>query len=102
MVKKVRDMTENPLMKQKIEDAAPGAEQLETKILENSIAKLCSLLAVGFGEAGAEVIAENMRKEGGLNPMVPGRKTVAIFGFCDIRQFTDTTEVLQEGVMEFV
>ena len=27
---------------------------------------------------------------------------MAIFGFCDIRQFTDTTEVLQEGIMEFV
>lgn len=27
---------------------------------------------------------------------------VAIFGFCDIRRFTDATEVLQEGVMEFV
>lgn len=27
---------------------------------------------------------------------------VAVFGFCDIRRFTDTTEVLQEGVMEFV
>eukprot|EP00239_Pterosperma_sp_CCMP1384_P010196 CAMPEP_0197864384 /NCGR_PEP_ID=MMETSP1438-20131217/42585_1 /TAXON_ID=1461541 /ORGANISM="Pterosperma sp., Strain CCMP1384" /LENGTH=112 /DNA_ID=CAMNT_0043482617 /DNA_START=9 /DNA_END=344 /DNA_ORIENTATION=- len=27
---------------------------------------------------------------------------VAIFGFCDIRQFTDATEILQEGVMEFV
>ncbi len=26
----------------------------------------------------------------------------AIFGFCDIRQFTDATEVLQEDVMEFV
>ena len=26
----------------------------------------------------------------------------AIFGFCDIRQFTDATEVLQEEVMEFV
>jgi class 3 adenylate cyclase len=27
---------------------------------------------------------------------------VAVFGFCDIRRFTDATEVLQEGVMEFV
>ena len=26
----------------------------------------------------------------------------AVFGFCDIRQFTDATEVLQEDVMEFV
>lgn len=64
--------------------------------------KICSLLAVGFGDAGAEVIAENMKKAGALDPMVPGRKMVAIFGFCDIRQFTDTTEVLQEEVMKFV
>ena len=25
-----------------------------------------------------------------------------IFGFCDIRNFTDATEVLQEDIMEFV
>jgi len=34
--------------------------------------------------------------------MVPGNKVVGIFGFCDIRQFTDTTEILQEDVMIFV
>lgn len=45
-------------------------------------------LQVGFGEAGAEVIADNMRSGGDLNPMVPGRKVAAIFGFCDIRSFT--------------
>lgn len=27
---------------------------------------------------------------------------VAIFGFCDIRNFTDVTEVLQEEVMNYV
>ena len=43
---------------------------------------------VGFGEAGAEVIADNIRSGGDLNPMVPGRKVAAIFGFCDIRSFT--------------
>jgi hypothetical protein len=31
-----------------------------------------------------------------------GHKVIAIFGFCDIRNFTDTTEVLVEGVMIFV
>ena len=77
-------------------------ENMETRLLERSIGKICSLMAVGFGEAGSEIIAENMRHGGALNPMVPGRKVVAIFGFCDIRQFTDTTEVLQEGIMEFV
>jgi len=102
MIKKVRDMTENPLMRQHIDNTDSGEEQFETKILENSISKICSLLAVGFGDAGAEIIAENMKQGGDLNPMVPGRKMCAIFGFCDIRQFTDTTEVLQEDVMEFV
>ena len=76
--------------------------QMETRILENSINKICSLLAVGFGDAGAEVIANNIRSGGDLNPMIPGNKVVAIFGFCDIRNFTDTTEVLQEDIMEFV
>jgi hypothetical protein len=52
-------------------------------------------MAVGFGDAGAEIIADNMRSGGDLNPMVPGQKVTAIFGFCDVRQFTDTTEILQ-------
>jgi len=81
---------------------AADDSQMETRLLENSIAKICGLLAVGFGEAGSEIIAANIRRGGEIDPMIPGKKVVAIFGFCDIRQFTDTTEVLQEGVMEFV
>jgi len=34
--------------------------------------------------------------------MMPGKKVMAIYGFCDIRQFTDSTEALQESVMIFV
>jgi len=34
--------------------------------------------------------------------MIPGRKVDAIFGFCDIRNFTDATEVLQDQVLLFV
>ena len=71
---------------------------VQTQGLEASIGKICSLLAIGFGDAGAEIIGENMKNGGELNPMVPGRKVNAIFGFCDIRQFTETTEVLQEQV----
>lgn len=43
-----------------------------------------------------------MSGSGDVDPMVPGKKVVGIYGFCDIRQFTDTTEVLQEDVMIFV
>merc|ERR1719456_2168365 len=34
--------------------------------------------------------------------MIPGRKVEGVFGFCSIRNFTDTTEVLQDKVMVFV
>ena len=37
-----------------------------------------SLMAVGFGDAGAEIIADNMRSGGDLNPMVPGQKVKLI------------------------
>ena len=57
---------------------------------------------MGFGEAGSKIISENVSKSDEINPMIPGRKTIAVFGFCDIRSFTDATEVLQEGVMLFV
>ena len=99
---KVRDVSENPLAKPEVAKSHSDDPQMETRILENSINKICSLLAVGFGDAGAEVIANNIRSGGDLNPMIPGNKVVAIFGFCDIRNFTDTTEVLQEDIMEFV
>jgi len=74
----------------------------ETVILEQTIIKIGALLALGFGEAGSKIIAENMGTSGDVNPMIPGTKVVAIFGFCDIRNFTDATEILQEGVMVFV
>ena len=77
---------------------------LETEVLENTITKIGALLALSFGDAGSEIIAKNMQKNssGEVNPMIPGKKVCAIYGFCDIRNFTDTTEILQEKVMVFV
>jgi hypothetical protein len=67
---------------------------METSILERLIMKTGALLAVGFGEAGSEIIANNMSRGGTVDPMLPGKKIMAIFGFCNIRNFTDITEVL--------
>jgi len=75
---------------------------LETVMLEKTLTKIGALLALGFGEAGSKIIAQNMAKGDDVNPMLPGQKIMSIFGFCDIRNFTDATEVLQEGVMLFV
>ncbi|KAF4672681.1 Adenylyl/guanylyl cyclase [Perkinsus chesapeaki] len=82
-----------------------GHEPLETVMLEKTIIKIGSLLALGFGEAGAEIIGKNMQgaeRSAGVNAMIPGRKVNAVFGFCDIRNFTDATEVLKDKVMLFV
>ena len=121
MLIKVKRIAENPLAAAQIEEEdALLREKLEkdgkfkefskkkdegnyeTNILEKTILKLGALLALGFGEAGSNIIAQNMSKSGDVDPMIPGKKVLAIFGFCDIRQFTDATEVLQEGVMVFV
>jgi class 3 adenylate cyclase len=60
-------------------------------------------MRIGFGEAGAKVIAKNLSGEGNsLNLLGGGEMIHSIFGFCDVRQFTDTTECLQEEVMLFV
>ena len=68
---------------------------METTILEELIIKIGALLALGFGEAGSEIIASNMQNASGdVDPLIPGVKVLAIFGFCDIRHFTDANEVL--------
>jgi len=117
MIKKIKNISNNPL-----EAVQKGEEQdyincleeyedkkndccydskkkkvttLETVVLEKTITKIGALLALGFGEAGSEIIAQNMKNS-------DGKKIMAIYGFCDIRNFTDSTEVLEEDVMIFV
>lgn len=76
-------------------------ERYETKILEKTIIKIGALLALGFGEAGSNIIKQNISLGGDVNPLIPGNKVMGIYGFCDIRNFTDATEILQTGVMQF-
>ena len=106
MVALVRKISENPLrVDYKTAGAADGFQEgLETVILLSTITKIGGLMRVGFGEAGASVIAKNLAESSGghLNLMGTGTLITSIFGFCDVRQFTDTTECLQEEVMLFV
>ena len=76
----------------------------ETEILEKTISKIGALLALSLGDAGTEIISQNMKENstGEVNPMIPGKKICAIYGFCDVRNFTGLTEILQEKVMVFV
>jgi len=77
---------------------------LETVVLEKTIIKLGSLLALGFGEAGASIIGHNLAcsDSAGVNVMIPGRHVEAIVGKARINDFSIATEVLQARVMTFV
>jgi class 3 adenylate cyclase len=77
-------------------------EKYEVKVIQSAIVKISALLAIGFGEAGGEIIKENLSSHQDLNPMLSGKKKVAIFGFCDIRNFIAINEALQERTMMFV
>ncbi len=77
-------------------------KQYETSILERIIVKIGGLLAIGFGQAGSEIIVKNMQKNGGIDPLIPGKKVIAIFGFCDIHHFSDVNGILHSEIMVFV
>ena len=120
MISKVKRMARNPLavMNDEMNDVFDLESQskscccsqtasvgLETSLLEDAIMKIGALLALGFGEAGAQIISDNLNKDSGNSAnraLAEGSKVLAIFALCDIRNFTDTTEVLQERVMVFV
>ena len=77
---------------------------METSFLMSTILRIGSLMKVGFGSAGVEIIRNNLEKGHNKNNLVlnsQGSSVSCIFLFCDIRQFTDATECLQEEVFVF-
>merc|ERR1712007_77153 len=72
----------------------------EIEQIEICIKQFGQLLKVGFGEAGLSVIQRNFQTRS-FDPVIKGLEVDAIFGFCDIRNFTDSCEVLNEDTMGF-
>eukprot|EP00613_Pedinella_sp_CCMP2098_P055393 CAMPEP_0171890030 /NCGR_PEP_ID=MMETSP0992-20121227/43952_1 /TAXON_ID=483369 /ORGANISM="non described non described, Strain CCMP2098" /LENGTH=899 /DNA_ID=CAMNT_0012517199 /DNA_START=93 /DNA_END=2792 /DNA_ORIENTATION=+ len=85
-------------------DDDDDAELFETSFLEEAVKKMAELLNMGYGAAGAEIIQRNLGLSEGatVETFIAGRKMDAVFAFCDIRKFTNTTEILQENVLRFV
>lgn len=77
---------------------------METLILEKTLVKLGSLLALGFGEAGANIINKNMAaaETADVNVMIQGERIQCVYGQAKIQDFSVVTEVLQSKVMQFV
>ena len=85
---------------QKKEDK--GTVGYEIKIIQSAIIRISTLMAIGFGEAGGEILKRNISSSEGLNPMLSGKKINAIFGFCFIHNFSEINEAFQEKTMIFV
>mmetsp|Transcript_28443 Transcript_28443/g.45667 ORF Transcript_28443/g.45667 Transcript_28443/m.45667 type:complete len:1007 (+) Transcript_28443:35-3055(+) len=79
-------------------------EPMETVILEKTIIKIGSLLALGFGEAGANIIEQNMSGSDSamVTAMIEGESVECIIGCARIQNFSAATEVLGGNVMAFV
>ena len=77
---------------------------METNFLMSTILRIGSLMKVGFGSAGVEIIRNNLERDRRKDVLFlnkQGSTVSCIFLFCDIRQFTDATECLQEEVFVF-
>ncbi|CBZ53320.1 putative adenylyl cyclase [Neospora caninum Liverpool] len=111
MVQIIKQLARDPLKRPQVtgnDEVATSKKhknesKLETSMLENTILKIGGLMQLGFGQAGAEIIAQNMSSEGGsLDLLIPGKKVHGVYGFADIVNFQDITECLSEEVMVFV
>lgn len=105
MMEMVNMVADDPLEDYNFNDNAKVGDY-ETRVVQIAIQKITALLRLGFGVAGAEIISKNMAVEGEgcniLDPMIPGKRVYAIFGFCDIHAFDLCTEKLEDEVMTFV
>ena len=77
---------------------------LETVMLERTITRIGGLLAVGFGEAGAELVSRSISLPVSSSRAIvgPGTRVEAIFGCIRIENFSTIAAVLQDKVMLFV
>ena len=103
MIKLVKRLADNPLANlYRNDEDVDAAEGFETTLLETTLEKISSLLQVGFGVAGAQIIQCNMSSGGDLDVMIPGRKITAIFGFGIMEEFTNTCSCLEEEMCTYI
>jgi class 3 adenylate cyclase len=103
MIALLKEMTVDPrkaMDKASVDTTPIAAKGTEIDMLEGTLGKLGALLKVGFGEAGMDMISRNIGQEH-YDPVAPGVTVNGVFAFCDIRNFTDCCEVLNEDTLIF-
>ena len=72
-------------------------------LLDQTLTKISGLLQVGFGAAGAEVIARSMDTSlQNQTYVLPGKRVTAVFGFAIVEDFTVTCGALEEDTITYV
>lgn len=84
--------------------ASESLGNYETEQLINAISKIADLLRKCWGVAGADIISSNLaRNEDGntvlFNPIVPGKRVYAVFGFVLIDEFSNMLRALEQDIM---
>ena len=100
----VRRLAENPLGS--LNHFSHGhnhssSDEFETVILEKTLTKIGSLLQVGFGYAGANIIAKNMGR-GELKALEPGKKVTCVFVYAQIDNYTEIMASLGESAIQYI
>ncbi len=100
----VRRLAENPLGS--LNNVSTGyanstSDEFETVILEKTLTKIGSLLQVGFGHAGANIIAKNMGR-GELKTLEPGKKVTCVFVYAQIDNYTEIMASLGESAIQYI
>lgn len=105
MINKIKLIGINPLLAIRATKNKNSEENEtnETFVIEAAINKITGLLMLGFGQAGCRIVSGFvLDPDRDIDQLIPGEKTFAIFGFCDIKGFSDVTEILVEDIMLFV
>jgi hypothetical protein len=78
-------------------------KSLETATIEKTLLRIGSLLALGFGQAGAAIVAHNIKSNDfSINAMLPGKRVDGIFASIRIANFDVISIVLKDKVIKFI
>lgn len=113
MLFKVKQIARNPLESQLDEANYDSGDKkshqlkklqknFETTILEDMVIKIAKIARIGLGEEGCRVFNRCMNSQGLIDNNLLGKKVFGIFAFCNIRSFTEVTEILQQKVVIFL
>ena len=104
LLDRVRLMAKNPSQALLLTGEYREMKNSDLIIIEDVIQKIAYLLVLGFGEAGNSILSKvlTISKDLSVDYLGKPNTVFAIFGFCDIRNFTDVTEILVDDVLNFV